>query len=162
MKPKFQSKQQVDINAPLEKVWEFNQDLLKIPLYHPRVDKVDLISGKQFREAGVAYQCHIAGGKHTCIEKDIEIVPMEKIMTVFPADTMGLSKLLPDYVVESSLAKIDPGTTRLEIAHYYSSSNWKVRLLNFYVKRKIAAEIQKMLNAMKNAIETEYHSANPN
>jgi len=159
IKPKFQSKQEILINASLEKVWEFNQDLSKIAQYHPRVDKVDLISGKQFREVGVAYQCHITGGKHTCIERDIEIVPMEKIATVFPSDTMGLTKLLPDYNVESTLSKINANTTRLDIAHYYSSSKWKVKLLNFYIKRKIARETQEMLNAMKNAIENE-HSNN--
>ena len=54
-------------------------DLTKIPTFHPRVVKVDLLSGKAQREPGVAYQCHLKGGKHTCIEKDIEIVPMEKI-----------------------------------------------------------------------------------
>jgi hypothetical protein len=156
MKPKFQSRQEVIINAPLEKVWEFNQDLSKIAQYHPRVDKVDLISNKQFRAVGVAYQCHITGGKHTCVEKDIEIVPMEKIATVFPSDTMGLTKLLPDYIVESSLSKIDANTTRVDIAHYYASSKWKVRLLNFYIKRKIATETQEMLIGMKNAIENEY------
>jgi uncharacterized membrane protein len=47
MKSKFQSKQEVVINAPLEKVWDYNQDLSKIADYHPQVDKVDLISGKQ-------------------------------------------------------------------------------------------------------------------
>src|SRR5664279_595412 len=106
MRPKFQSKQEVIINAPLEKVWEFNMDLSKIAEYHPRVNKVDLISGKQFREAGVAYQCHLSDGKNTCIEKDIEIIPMEKIVTVFLSDTMGLTKLLPDYIVESTLQNI--------------------------------------------------------
>ena len=156
MRPKFQSKQQVIINAALEKAWEYNQDLSKIAEYHPRVDKVDLISGKQFREEGVAYQCHITGGKHTCIEKDIEIIPFKKIVTVLPSDTMGLTKLLPDYIVESNLTKIDENTTQLEIAHYYSSSNWKVKLLNFYIKRKIGGETQDTLNAMKKAIENEY------
>ena len=119
MRPKFQSKQFVIINAPLDKVWEFNQDLSKIPSYHPRVNKVDLISGKQFREAGVAYQCHLSDGKNTCIEKDIEIIPKEKIVTVFLSDTMGLTKLLPDYVVESTVKKIDDHTTQAEISHYY-------------------------------------------
>jgi hypothetical protein len=155
IKPKFQSMQEVIINAPLEKVWEFNQDLSKIASYHPRVNKVDLVSGKQFREAGVAYQCHITGGKHTCIEKDIEIVPMEKIVTVFLSDTMGLTKLLPDYIVESKVARIDDKTTRVEIAHYYSSSKIKVWLLNFLIKGKVAKETRDTLNAMKKAIENE-------
>ncbi len=55
MRPKFQSQQSVIINAPLKKVWEFNQDISKIADYHPRVNKVALISNKQFREAGVSY-----------------------------------------------------------------------------------------------------------
>lgn len=155
-RPKFQSRQEIIINAPIEKVWDFNQDLSKIALYHPRVDKLDLISGKQFRGEGVAYQCHITGGKHTCVEKDIEIVPMEKIVTVFPSDTMGLTKLLPDYMVESKLSKIDANTTWIEIAHYYSSSKWKVKLLNFYIKRKVARETRETLKGIKSAIENEY------
>ena len=89
MRPKFQSKQEVIIDASLEAVWEFNQDLSRIPEYHPRVNRVDLVSSKQFREAGVSYQCHLKDGKNTCIEKDIEIVPMQKIVTVFPHDTRG-------------------------------------------------------------------------
>ncbi|HEV8285592.1 MAG TPA: SRPBCC family protein [Chitinophagaceae bacterium] len=156
MRPKFQSKQSVIINAPLEKVWEFSQDLSRIAEYHPRVDKVDLISGKQFREAGVSYQCHLSDGKNTCIEKDIEIIPMEKIVTVFTADTMGLTKLLPDYVVETTFKKIDDHTTKVEISHFYSSSKWKVWLLNFIIKRKVAGETIDTLNAAKKNIENEY------
>ena len=153
MTPKFQSKQSVIINAPIEKVWEYNQDLSKIADYHPRVNKVDLISGKQFREVGVAYQCHLKDGKNSCIEKDIEIIPMEKIVTIFPFDTMGLTKLLPDYVVESTLKKIDDNTTKVEISHFYSNSKLKVRFLNFIIKSKIARETTDTLNAMKNKIE---------
>jgi Polyketide cyclase / dehydrase and lipid transport len=156
MRPKFQSKQSVIINAPIEKVWEYNQDISKIADYHPRVNKVDLISGRQFREVGVAYQCHLKDGKNTCIEKDIEIIPMEKIVTVFPSDTMGLTKLLPDYVVESTLKKIDDKTTKVEISHFYSSSKLKVWLLNFIIKPKIARETTGTLNAMKNKIENGY------
>ena len=153
MRPKFQSEQEVIINAPLETVWEFNQDLSKIAEYHPRVNKVDLISNKQFREAGVSYQCHLKDGKNTCIEKDIEVVPMQKIVTVFPQDTMGMAKLLPDYIVESNLTKIGENSTKIEISHFYSSSKLKVWLLNFIIKRKIAKETQDTLNAMKQNIE---------
>jgi len=153
VRPQFQSKQEVIINAPLETVWNFNQDLSKIAEYHPRVNKVDLISKKQFREAGVSYRCHLKDGKNTCIEKDIEIVPMQKIVTIFPQDTMGLTKLLPDYIVESNLTKVGESSTKVEISHFYSSSKPKVWLLNFIIKRKIAKETQDTLNAMKQNIE---------
>jgi len=155
MRPKFQSKQSVSINTALEKVWEVSQDLSRIADYHPRVNKVDLLSGKRFREAGPAYQCHFAEGKNTCIEKDIEIVLMDKIVTVFPSDTIGLTKLLPDYVVETTFNRIDDNTTKVEISHFYSSSNWKVRLLSFIIKRKVARETMDTFYAAKKTIENE-------
>lgn len=129
-------------------------DLSKIAEYHPRVNKVDLISGKQFRDTGVSYQCHLSDGKNTCIEKDIEIVPMQKIVTVFPHDTMGITKLLPDYVVESNLSKVGENATKVEMSHFYSSSTLKVWLLNFIIKRKIARETLDTLNGMKKSIES--------
>jgi hypothetical protein len=78
MIPRFQSKQSVQIQAALEVVWEFSMDLTKIPSFHPRVFKVDLLSGKSRREAGAAYQCHLIGGKHLCPEKDVEVVRWRK------------------------------------------------------------------------------------
>ncbi len=158
MKPPLQSKQEVIISAPPEKVWEFNQDLSKIAEYHPRVNKVDLISGKQFREAGVAYLCHLTDGKNTCVEKDVEIVPMKKVVTVLPEDTMGLTKLLTDYVVETILTKVDDKTTKIEFYHYYSTPTFKHKLINLIVKRKIGKESTATLGAMKRAIEKEYKS----
>ncbi len=153
MRPKLQSKQEVIINAPLKQVWEFNMDLAKIAEYHPRVNRVDLISGKQFREPGVSYQCHLKDGKNTCTEQDIEIVPMQKLVTVFSQDTMGITKLLPDYVVESTVSNVGDNATKVEMSHFYSSSNMVVWLLNFFLKRKLARETQDTLNAMKKCIE---------
>jgi len=51
---------------------------------------------------------------------------MEKIVTVFVSDTMVLTKLLPDYIVESTLKKVSDKSTTVEISHFYSSSKWKV------------------------------------
>ena len=154
MKPRFQSKQSIVINAPISLVWEYNQDLTKIAEYHPRVIKIDLISNKQFREAGVSYQCHLKDGKNTCIEKDIEIIPMKKIVTVFTHDTMGLTKLLPDYIVESEIKEINDKTSLIEISHFYSSSKPLVWLLNLVIKIKVSRETKEMLLAMKNKIES--------
>ena len=76
MQPPFRSKQEVIINAPLQAVWSFSMDLTKVPEFPPRVIKVDLLSLKALREPGVSYQCHLSGGKHKCIEKDSEIIPL--------------------------------------------------------------------------------------
>jgi len=158
MKPPFRSKQEVIINAPLEAVWAFNMDLTRITEFHPRVSKVDLLSGKQFREVGASYQCHFSGGKHSCIEKDIEIVPMQRIVTVLPQDTLGITKILPDYMVETNLYEIGPRSTRIEIRHYYSTNSVKAKLLNLIAKGKIARQTQQTLNAIKTAIEARGHA----
>jgi len=107
LQPPFRSKQEVIIDAPLESVWSFSMDLTKIPEFHLRVVKVDLPSGKSLREPGVSYRCHRSGGKHTCIEKDIEIIPLQKIVSVLPEDTFGISKILGDYRVETTFQTLD-------------------------------------------------------
>ena len=108
MQPPFRSKQEVIIDAPLEAVWSYSMDLTKIPEFHPRVVKVDLLSGKTLREPGASYQCHLSGGKHTCIEKDIEIIPLQKIVTVLPEDTSGISKILSFLAWPSPCARAVP------------------------------------------------------
>jgi len=128
-------------------------DLTKIPEFHPRVVKVDLLAGKSFREPGVSYQCHLSGGKHTCIETDIEIVPLEKIVTVLPQDTFGISKIFSDYRVETTFQKLDDSSTKVEISHYYATTTLKAKLLNLIAKSKIARETQATLEAAKAAIE---------
>jgi hypothetical protein len=157
MRPPFRSKQNVIIKAPLEAVWAFGMDLRKIPEFHPRVCKVDLLSGKAFREAGVSYQCHLSGGKHTCIEKDIEIVPLEKIVTILPQDTFGISKILSDYRVETTFQKLDDFSTKVEIGHYYSTTTLKAKLLNLVARGRIARDTQATLQAIKAAIEATEH-----
>jgi hypothetical protein len=154
MTPPFRSTQAVIINAPLETVWAFSMDITKIPEFHPRVVKVDLLSGKAFREVGASYQCHLSGGKHTCVEKDIEILPMQKIVTVLPEDTFGITKILPDYVVETTFHRVGQSSTKVEISHYYSTPTLKAKLLNLIAKRRIARDTQATLNASKAAIET--------
>ena len=151
--PSFQSRQEVVLHAPLQAVWEFNQDLTNIAEYHPRVKRVDLISGKRQREQGVAYRCYLKDGKNTCVEKDLEVVPMERIVTALPEDTMGITSMLPDYLVEARLTPVASNKTKVEFCHYYSTKSLKTKCFNVIVKRKIAKDAQNSLEAMKRTIE---------
>ncbi len=151
--PPFQSRQEVLIYAPLQVVWDFNQDLTNIAVYHPRVKRVDLISGTRQRGEGVAYRCHLTDGKHTCVEKDLEVVPMERIVTALPEDTMGITKMLPDYLVEARLTPVASNETKVEFRHYYSTMSLKAKVFTLIAKRKIARDSQNTLDAMKRTIE---------
>ena len=128
-------------------------DLTKIPEFHPRVVKVDLLSGKGHREPGASYQCHLSGGKHACVEKDIEIIPLQKIVTILPEDTFGISKILSDYRVETKFQSLGHRSTKVEISHYYSTTTLKAKLLNLVAKGKIARDTQAILKAAKATIE---------
>jgi hypothetical protein len=151
--PPFQSRQEVVIHAPLQAVWEFNQDLTNIAAYHPRVEQVDLISGKRQRGEEVAYRCHLTDGKHTCVEKDLEVVPMERIVTALLEDTMGITNMLPDYLVEARLTPLAEHETKVEFRHYYATKSLKTKCFNVVAKRKIARDAQNTLDAMKRTIE---------
>jgi len=127
----LRSRQSVIIDAPLHAVWEYNSDLSRIPDFHPRVTQVELIDGRSQRAAGVAYKCHLRGGRHTCIERDVEVVPMERIVTTLAEDSFGVARLLPDYRVESTLQREGAGRTRVEFRHYYSIRGWRARLFHW-------------------------------
>ena len=121
----------VTINARLERVWDYAMDISRIPEFHPRVDKVDFLSGTTQRAEGVEYRCDIltgpSRGRGTCVEKIGEIVPMERFTTTIPEDSWGLSKLFLDYEVESSFEKIDDEHTKMTIRQYYSPNGLKGR-----------------------------------
>ncbi len=151
----LRSRQSVIIDAPLHAVWEYNSDLSRIPDFHPRVTQVELIDGRSQRAAGVGYKCHLRGGRHTCIERDVEVVPMERIVTTLAEDSFGVARLLPDYRVESTLEREGAGRTRVEFRHYYSIRGWRARLFHWIAGRRIAKESQATLDAMKRAIEAQ-------
>jgi hypothetical protein len=92
------------------------------------------------------------------VEKDLEVVPMEKIVTALPEDTMGITKLLPDYVVEARLTPVASNETKVEFRHYYSTKSLKTKFFNVIAKRKIARDAQNTLEAMKRTIEQQASS----
>ena len=68
--------------------------------------------------------------------------------------TFGSSRILSDYVVETTFHRMSESSTRVEISHHYSTETLKAKLLNLIAKRKLARETQSMLNAVKRVIES--------
>ena len=92
-------------------------------------------------------------GKIRVWKKISKVVPMERIVTALPEDTMGITNLLPDYVVETRFTPLAEHETKIEFRHHYSTKSLKSKLLNIIVKRKIARESQSTLDAIKRTIE---------
>ena len=58
MSNKLQSELQIEINAPIEVVGKYADDLSLITSFHPLVKQVEYLSGTQFRDKGVKYEMH--------------------------------------------------------------------------------------------------------
>lgn len=147
------------MNAPRERVWEYAMDISHIPEFHPRVDKVEFLSGTTQRAEGVEYRCNIltgpSRGRGTCVEKTGNVVPMEHFMTTIPEDSWGLSKLFLDYEVETSFEETDDGRTKMTIRQYYSPRGLKGRLVNLFAHRRLTGQTLDMLSGMKQTLERE-------
>jgi hypothetical protein len=78
---------------------------------------------------------------------------MAKIVTVLPEDSLGISKILKNYVVESRFEELGECSTKVEISHYYSATGMRARLLHLIAGRKIARDTNAMLKGIKAAIE---------
>ena len=149
------------IAAPLEEVWTYGMDLSKIPEseYNLRVAKVELEGGDSQRAAGVSYHCHLVGGRHSCTEEDVEIVPMAGIVTRLPFDTLGISALLRDYTVETSLPALDARTTQVAMSHFYATPTLRSCLLDWIGRDTIGRNTLATLRTLKARIERTAPSA---
>ncbi len=68
---------------------------------------------------------------------------------------MGITNMLPDYLVEVRLTPLAETKTKIEFSHYYSTKSLKAKLFNSIAKRKIARDSQNTLDAMKRTIEKQ-------
>jgi len=66
---------------------------------------------------------------------------------------MGITKMLPDYLVETRLTPLAENETKVEFRHYYSTNSIKTKLFNVIAKKKIARQSQSTLDAIKITIE---------
>jgi uncharacterized membrane protein len=158
MSRKQQVHSEVVIDAPLQAVWEYCMDISKIPEFHPRVDRVDYLSGTKQRAPGVSYQCNVleGPGRGTCVEQVTEVVPMERFTTTIPDDSWGLSKLFADYVVETRFTPIGSDRTKVEFRQYYATNSVKAKVANVLARRRIASQTADTLKAIKLAVEQEH------
>lgn len=162
MKREPQIQAEVTIDARLETVWEYNLDISRIPEFHPRVSKVDLLSGTRRRENGVEYRCNVTEGrgKGTCVEKILDVVPMERFTTIIPEDSWGLTKMFESYVVDTVFSSVGDDKTKIEIRHYYEPKTVKAKLVNPLARGKLKRQTADTLYAIKSAIERQQAGAN--
>jgi hypothetical protein len=66
---------------------------------------------------------------------------------------MGITQMLPDYVVETRFTPLAVNETKIEFRHYYSTKSLKTKLFNVIAKKRIVRDSQSTLDAIKRTIE---------
>jgi hypothetical protein len=160
MRGKFQSSVRIKIQCSAEGVWEIIDDITLIPEYHPEVDKVDLISGQSKRGVGVKYQCSILEGRTgTCVEEVVEYVPHEKMSTAMPQDSWGISTMLADFVVDTTVHPIDDDSCFLQFDAYYNPIGLQYKILNaLMLRRTFRKKSQSVMEGIKRIAEQRRRS----
>lgn len=155
MKDSLQWKTSVAIRAPRERVWAIVDDISRIPEYHPEVRKVELLSDRNTRAAGVRYRCIIPEGrKGSCVEEVVDYVPGERMTIAIPEDTWGLSRMLAGFLAETALVPRGEAETVVTLEAYYRPVGWKARLLNpLILRRLMAGRARRTLEGIKRLAE---------
>jgi hypothetical protein len=156
MKGRFQWRTSVSISASPDRVWAIIDDISLIPLYHPEVREIDLLSGRSTRAIGVKYRCIIPEGrKGSCIEEVIDCIPGQRMATAFPEDTWGISKMFAAFIVETVLVPQGDHETDLILEAYYEPIGWKTRLMNMlFLRRLMARRALLTIKGIKQLAET--------
>lgn len=155
MRPSLQWNTSIVVDAPRERVWAIADDISAIPSYHPEVRKVDLLSGRSTRALGVRYRCTVPEGRTgSCVEEVVGYVPGESVTTAFPEDTWGLSRMLADFTVETSLHPVADGQTLVRVEAYYRPLGLRTKIANaLFLRRVMARRAHKVLEGIKRLVE---------
>jgi len=145
---------EIIVAAPQERVWAIADDISLIPLYHPEVRQVELVSGSKHRAAGVRYRCTIPEGrKGNCIEEITEYVAGSRFVTAFPEDSWGMTKQFAEFTVETLVEPVAEGT-RVRLNAYYRPHTLLMKLLNpLGLRRMMATRAFRVLEGVKRLAE---------
>jgi uncharacterized protein YndB with AHSA1/START domain len=156
MRGQFQWKATIQIAANPRRVWEIIDDISLIPSYHPEVQKVDPPPGEKKRRVGMKYRCHIlTGRKGSCIEEVVEYVPGKKFSTAMGEDSWGMSEMLTDFIVDTTVIPHDENFTILQFEAYYNPRGLLNRLLNIiFLRRLIRERTLKVMKGIKGLAES--------
>jgi len=152
---------EVKINAPRNIVGKYVDDLSLITSFHPVVKKVDLLSGKQYRDVGVKYQCVIPNGNKewTCIEEVTEYEKDKRMVTVSSGGTLDFEKYLGGFTSELLFSDIEINKTLLTLKNYYAPKGIIGNIINIFFKWKFKKQFLKTFIGLKELIEKEYKTS---
>ena len=149
---RLQARNEVIINAPVNKIWAIITDINLLPKVNPGV----LSASGRMDVQGATRTCEFnnRGRKGTMTEKLVELVPEKKTVWTVESDTMGMSKMLKDPRFCFYLEKLGDRKTKVVNESYYQPANVKATIMNSLMMKGKMKQIQaKILSNLKSLSE---------
>ena len=137
---KLQAKNQLEMNAPVQKVWEVITDITQLHKINPGVVRA---TGKM-NELGATRTCEMSmnGKKGVLVERLVELVPQKRTVWEMESDDMGLSKMLKNVRYHFTLEKVNDTRSRLTAESYYEPATFFGSIMNALMMKRMFSKGQ--------------------
>ena len=137
---KLQAKNQLEMNAPAEKVWKVITDINQLHKINPGV----VNATGTMNELGGTRNCEMSmrGKKGVLVERLVELVPEKRTVWEMVSDDMGLSKMLKNVRYHFTLEKISDSKSLLTAESYYVPATFFGSIMNALMMKKMFSKGQ--------------------
>ncbi len=149
----LQLDQHIIINASPKKVWEvFNDQSLLTKwthdVQHSHYDQKMAAPGLLRKN-----ECIVNGKSGTIETRCVSMAGQERAEFVVEKDTFGMTKMLQNMSFAAEFHSHDINKTNFIMQSHYKPKNFLLNLMNGFIKKKMAKEVDIMLIGLKNYIE---------
>ena len=137
---KLQAKNQLEMNAPAQKVWKVITDINQLHKINPGVVKAT----GTMNELGGTRNCEMSmrGKRGILVERLVELVPEKSTVWEMVSDDMGLSKMLKNVRYHFTLEKVSETKSRLTAESYYEPATFFGGIMNALMMKKMFSKGQ--------------------
>ncbi len=145
-------KDEILINAPVNKVWQAIKDPAIHAEWHPAITH---IGGEH--KLGAVRKCDVnVGGKPGHTEERCSVFEEgRKIMWTIEMDSTGFSRMVSDWTAGFNLEAKDSNTTLVTAQSTFQPKNFLVRLMMPFIKRQFHQTQQAILDGLKQFVEKQ-------
>jgi uncharacterized protein YndB with AHSA1/START domain len=134
---RLQGRDDVDVDAPAEILWDLIADSRRLPSWGPPVTGVQVLTGEEAPERlGTARRVHARFGRRSgwFLEHRVEHVQGRRVAYLIDEETFGLSRLVSRPGFSLELLPLGNGRTRVVFCFFHDPRGARGRLLNPLIK----------------------------
>lgn len=152
-------KDEIVIDAPTGKIWSILADSSLLPKFASFVKKVEFLDATEGHEKlGSRRKCYLAFGNKSGyqIERRSEEIPRKKISFTLEEESLGMSKVVSDWVGTFDLESLGPTKTKTILSLKYHPKGLFGKIMNaIMMKSRNRTAIKGFLEGLKQYAETK-------